>query len=272
MVRYELLGQLRVVDVKGSYSLSSQRMEVLLATLVIMPGRVVSMDQLITEIWPSDPPRRAVASLHVYVSQLRKFLARLGGSNPIVTRAPGYLFQPDDAETDLDDFQDLVTEGREHIRHDRHVAAVTCLQSALRLWRGTPFSDLREGSIIRSFGEWLDQVRLECVKMLIASSLQLGRHGEVSPFLYSLVAEHPLHETFYHQLMTALYHSGRRAEALKVYQMARNTLRDELGLEPCLALRELQHSILTAEKIAIPDIPDIAQLPVLRLPAAVTHR
>lgn len=271
-MRYEILGQFRIVDARGSHSLNSRRLEVLLATLVIMPGRVISMDQLIDELWPNNPPRRAVASLHVYISQLRKLLAKSGRPNSIHTRAPGYMFESSDMETDLDEFQDLMKQGRDHIEQEQHVAAVTCFQSALRLWRGTALSEMREGPIVGSFGAWLDQLRLECIEKLIASSLKLERHGEVAPFLYSLLAEHPLHETFYQQLMTALYRSGRRAEALKVYQTARTTLRTELGLEPCRALRELQHSILTTEETAGPDSLDLLMLPSSGLNAAAMHR
>jgi DNA-binding SARP family transcriptional activator len=63
-----------------------------------------------------------------------------------------------------------------------------------------------------------------------------------------LTAEHPLRETFYRQLMLALYRSDRQADALKVYQTARRTLDDELGLRPCRALQDLQRAILRADQ------------------------
>ncbi|MEV8537183.1 BTAD domain-containing putative transcriptional regulator, partial [Streptomyces sp. NPDC051211] len=44
----------------------------------------------------------------------------------------------------------------------------------------------------------------------------------------------------------ALHRSGRRGEALDVYQRLRATLVRELGLEPSAALRGLQRSILMA--------------------------
>ncbi len=44
--------------------------------------------------------------------------------------------------------------------------------------------------------------------------------------------------------MLALYRSGRQAEALEAYQLARRTLGDELGLEPGRQLQELEQAIL----------------------------
>jgi hypothetical protein len=37
------------------------------------------------------------------------------------------------------------------------------------------------------------------------------------------------------------------ADALEVYRSVRQTINDELGLEPCRALQELQCGILTAD-------------------------
>jgi DNA-binding SARP family transcriptional activator len=83
--------------------------------------------------------------------------------------------------------------------------------------------------------------------MLADAQLELGRHRELVPSLYSLTAEHPLREVFYRQLMLALYRSDRKADALMVYQAARRTLNAELGLEPCRSVQDLQRTILMAD-------------------------
>src|SRR5260221_14530115 len=44
--------------------------------------------------------------------------------------------------------------------------------------------------------------------------------------------------------MLALHRSGRQAEALRVAQQYRSTLRDDLGLEPSAELRTLEAAIL----------------------------
>jgi DNA-binding SARP family transcriptional activator len=240
---------LRVVDGDECSSISARKIETVLAVLLIRCDQVVALDRLIDEIWDHAPPRRAMAGLHVYISQVRKFLSRPGpAENPVVTQAPGYLLRRGDAEIDFQLFLEAAERGRALMRDRRHEEAVACLEAALGLWRGPVLGDLRSGPIIEGFVTWLTEARLESQELLIEAFLRLGRQREVIGRLYSLVAENPLRETYYRQLMLALYRSDRRADALRVYQAARTMLREELGLEPCRALRDLQQAILTADQ------------------------
>jgi DNA-binding SARP family transcriptional activator len=92
--------------------------------------------------------------------------------------------------------------------------------------------------------------------MLGDAQLRLGLHREMVGELYSLIAENPFREAFYRQLMLALYRSDRQADALHVYQRARKILHDELGLEPCRALRALQQAILADNvKLELSPVP-----------------
>lgn len=247
-MRYEILGPLRVVDENGSSFISARKIEILLAVLLIRADRVVTTDQLIAEIWGEEVPRRATACLHVYISQLRKFLYRPGRQgSPIVTRLPGYLLRMGSDEFDLRSFQQLVSTGRTLFRQGRHAEASERFERALGLWRGPAFNDLGVGPTVAGCATWLAESRVECIEMLTDAQLELGLHRELVGRLYSLTAEYPLREAFYRQLMLALYRSERQADALGVYQLARKTLNDELGLEPCLALKDLQRAILTAD-------------------------
>lgn len=249
-MRYEMLGPLRVVDEDGAAaSISARKIEILLRVLLIRAGEVVTGDQITIEIWGDNAPRRATAVLHVYISELRKFLDRAGrAESPIVTKAPGYLLQlAAGDEIDVHQFVQQLNRGRACAREQRSEEAVAYFERALSLWREPTPIDLRSGLIIDRFVRWLEEARMECMEMLIESQLQLGRHRELVGRLYSLIAEHPLCETFYRQLMLALYRSERKADALKVYQVARRTLNEEIGLEPGRALQNLQRRILAAD-------------------------
>ena len=79
---------------------------------------------------------------------------------------------------------------------------------------------------------------------LVEARLTLGEHHELVARIEGLVAEFPLRERLWGQLMTALYRAGRQADALRAYQRLRALLGDELGLEPAAELVSLESAIL----------------------------
>jgi DNA-binding SARP family transcriptional activator len=208
----------------------------------------VSLDHLITEIWGDHAPRRAMAGLHVYVSQLRKFLHRADTEDsPIVTHPSGYLLRTGTDELDYQVFEGLVAGGRDCARQRLYEQATEYFENALSMWRGPVLGDLSPGPVTVGFATRMLETWLECTEALIECQLLLGLHREVVGHLYSLTAEHPLHEAFHRQLMLALYRSERQADALRAYQVAWRTLDEELGVRPCRSLQELQRAILDAD-------------------------
>ncbi|MGO4421963.1 BTAD domain-containing putative transcriptional regulator [Streptomyces sp. MCAF7] len=245
-MRYEILGTFRIVDEGREVTIGARKVETLLTALLASFGETVPSGRLIAELWGNKAPRRASAALHVYVSQLRKILKRDGSdASPIVTTPQGYMLTLGGDKFDAHEFQTFVEEGRRRARQGRHAEAVDMFERALALWRGPALLDLCDGPIIYGYASRLNEVRLGCIELLVESSLALGWHREVIGRLYSLVADHPLREAFHRYLMIALYRSDRRAEALAVYQRARETLRAELGLEPCQSLRDVHQAVLT---------------------------
>jgi hypothetical protein len=85
---------------------------------------------------------------------------------------------------------------------------------------------------------------MAATELRIDADLALGRHRELVGELDALVAEHPLRERLRGHLMTALYRSGRQAEALDAYKDVRRALVDELGIDPSPTLQELERAIL----------------------------
>ena len=249
ILRYEMLGPLRVVDDRGAQAIAAKKMQVALAILIILHDQVVSTEKLIYEIWLDRPPRSSMAGIHVHISHLRKLLETpsQAGESPIVTTTSGYLLKLGNSSVDFEDFQKSVALGKEYDQRRRHDDALACFSEALELWRGSVLDELRDGPVVNGFVVQYEEKRLECIEMMISSALTLGKHREMVGYLYSLVQDHPLHEDFYQKLMLALYRSGRRADALRVYKSARDTLRGELGLEPSRPLRQLQQKILMVD-------------------------
>lgn len=194
--------------------------------------------------WGDRAPRRAVASLQVYVSHLRKLLAvPERPESPIVTRSPGYSLILGDDALDLREFQELLGTGRSEAGAQRHEHAVVAFGAALSLCRGPALHGLEHIPAARAFTTWYEESRLECTELLVESKLALGQHRDLVGDLYTLTSEHPLREVFHRQLMLALYRSGRQADALAVYRSLGDHLGRDLGLEPGRASRDLQKAL-----------------------------
>ena len=112
------------------------------------------------------------------------------------------------------------------------------------MWRGEPLADFATQPWASVEAARLIQLRLAALTERSELALQLGQHVEVAAELEPFVAEDPTHEQLVGLLMTALYRSGRQADALQRYQRTRSVLVDELGLEPSAALRSLHQRVL----------------------------
>ncbi|HEX4931414.1 MAG TPA: BTAD domain-containing putative transcriptional regulator, partial [Gaiellaceae bacterium] len=98
----------------------------------------------------------------------------------------------------------------------------------------------------------LEGLRLQALEARFEAMMAVGRQSEAVGELQALVGLHPLDERLRAQLMVALYRSGRQAEALETYRIARQLLSDELGLEPSPELRALEQSILRQDELLDP--------------------
>jgi DNA-binding SARP family transcriptional activator len=78
----------------------------------------------------------------------------------------------------------------------------------------------------------LEELRLTAVEALAEWRLAAGEHARLVGELEGLVAVQPMRERLRGLLMVGLYRSGRQADALAVYQQAREVLAEELGIDP----------------------------------------
>jgi class 3 adenylate cyclase/tetratricopeptide (TPR) repeat protein len=245
-----LLGPLEAASGADTIALGGQKPRTLLAMLALEPGRVVSVDRLVEALWPGEPPETAAHAIQVYVSQLRKAL----GAERLVTRAPGYVLETEPERVDIHRFTQLVDDGRTALQGGEAVVAEGALREALDLWRGPALVDFLYEPFAQTEIARLEELRLVAVEERVDADLGLGRHVELVSELEALVTAHPLRERPRAQLMLALYRSGRQADALAAYRVARDTLLDELGLEPGPDLKQLESAILRQdESLLLPE-------------------
>jgi predicted ATPase/DNA-binding SARP family transcriptional activator len=214
-----------------------------LLVLLLRANQYVATATIVDELWGEVPPPRAVKTVQVYVSQLRKAL----GEDVIETRIAGYVLGVDPDALDLWRFERFVERGRVLLGTGASAEAARVLGCALDLWRGPPLAEFRFETFARPEVGRLEEMRLVAITLQVEADLALGRHAEVIPELEALIGEHPLRESLRELFILALYRAGRQADALAAYQDARAMLVDELGIEPSRSLRLLEKAVLVQD-------------------------
>lgn len=234
-----LLGTLEALDDRGSVlPLGGRKQRIVFAALAINGS--ASSDRLIDLVWGDDPPARPDATLQVYVSTLRRVLR--GSSGATIDRgAAGYRLVLPPHSMDVERFSDLVGQGLDEPDPAR---ALDRLDSAMALWRGPVLADLADEPFVREFAVALvEQSRAATVRS-IECLLELGRHERAIAVLERLTVRYPEEERIWELLMTALYRSGRPADALAVFSRAREAIIEATGLDPSPSLRAVQKAVL----------------------------
>jgi predicted ATPase/DNA-binding SARP family transcriptional activator len=244
VVECRVLGSVEVVDDGSALSLGGSKARLLLAILLAERGRVVSLDRLVDGLWGPHPPATAVPTLQTHVSRLRRLFTSAPDPPRIETRPPGYRLEIAEHHLDAARFEAGVGQARGALdRHDPRTA-LRAVEKALGEWRGPAFAEFAGLDVVRAEATRLDELRVVAHEVAVGARLACGEHAEVIAPLEALVAEYPLRERLWAQLMLALYRSGRPGEALQRSRELRDLLREQLGLSPSPELRTLESDIL----------------------------
>ncbi|MGH3664084.1 MAG: BTAD domain-containing putative transcriptional regulator, partial [Micromonosporaceae bacterium] len=233
----------------------------LLATLLLHPNEPVSTDLLTDVLWPTSPPRSAVANLRTYVSTLR---TALGGSL-ISARPRGYVIHLGPRHLDLFMFEELTGRASQLSRAGQQEPSLELLEQAIRIWRGPPLADLPSSDAWSAPLRKLAERRLAAIETRLDLLVSLAHHSTAICELRDLLTEDPLRENLWHKLLLALLAAGRRAEALAAYTQLRQVLNDELGIEPSPESQRIHAMILAGEDH--PQATFASTFPICQLPA-----
>ncbi|MFJ2163763.1 AfsR/SARP family transcriptional regulator [Streptomyces griseofuscus] len=258
-MEFGILGPLLVRDDRGEeLVISSTRLRILLASLLLKHNTLVPATDLLETVWDGRPAAKARATLSSYVMRLRRKLGP-DSAKRIRTLPTGYLISVADDEIDLRRFLMLSAAGRQAAAHENWELASDTLTNALRLWRGETLADVPSESLRHSECHRLQETRLQTIELWAESCIRIGNGAVAVAELQRLTEEHPLREQSWKHLINALAETGRSAEALHAYQRLRETLADELGSDPSPPLQRLYHHILTPG--SSPPTDDEPQIP-----------
>jgi DNA-binding SARP family transcriptional activator len=251
-MEFRILGPLEVSRDGRLVDLRGPKRRALLAILVLRANEPVRTEWLTDALWGDNPPATAVAAVHNHVCRLRGQL----GAEVLRTCPSGYVLESE--AIDLRRFETLVAESRRLHAKER----ADKLRLALRLWRGSPLSDLGDQPALQHEIQRLDGIRADAIEQCIGAELELGRDSELVPELEGHVARYPLRERLRGHLILALYRAGRQADALGAYRETRRLLIEDLGIEPTAELRRLELAILCQDPaLALPRAAGPADAP-----------
>jgi DNA-binding SARP family transcriptional activator len=224
--------------------LGGPRQRSVLAVLLLHPDQFVGTDFLTDSVWAAAPasPR---SNLRTYVAGLRRCFRDAGADESVLEcNAGGYRLRVCRSDVDAHVFDDLADAGYRALEGADFAGAERLFTQSLRLWRGRPLDGAAVGAPLLAQFTRLQERRLSVIEAYARAAIHNGRAESVLAELRAEVQQHPLRETLWVQLITALLNSGHRAEALRGYADVRRVLGDELGVEPGPELRDLHRRLL----------------------------
>lgn len=241
----KILGPLEVWVGGAALDLRRDKERILLAVLALRVGQVAGLGQLAAALW-EDAERHPPATLRVHISRLRHALSErdVAADRVIVTSGLGYSLQVRPRCVDMCRFEEGALAGRRALSAGAPEEAAETLRDALGEWRDRVLAGMDLPQAIQPDVLRLDELRLAAREDRVEADLACGRHRELAGELEQLVAETPLRERLWGQMMIARYRCGRQADALRAYSELRSLLRNELGISPGPALQALEHLIL----------------------------
>lgn len=216
----------------------------LLASMLLTPNIAVPTNVLAANAWGEASAMQSPGTVRSYISKIGKALSEAAGSEVHIScrREHGYVLNVDPQAVDLHRFRSLRRQAGAVAESGDHQHAALLLREAEALWRGPALAGL-SGDWIARMRDSLDEEHRAAQIQCIEAELHLGRHAEMVSHLRLLSEQHPFDEKIIEHQMTALYRSGRQADAVRMYRQFRLRLIDE-GLEPGQRLAEHHQRIL----------------------------
>ena len=251
-VQFGVLGPLQLSAGEALVPLGTPKQRAVFAVLVVNANRPIDIDTLIGAAWDQRPPTGARATLHAYISNLRRLMTSAGIDRDLLTNAaPGYRLAIDPKQSDLGRFRTEKDAGVHAAAAAQFELASRHTATALTQWRGPVLEDLRDFQFVETLAAALDEERVIAHTTHADAEIACGRPQTVIMELETLIATHLYREPLWAQLITAYYLADRQSDALDAYSRLKTTLAEDLGIDPGPKLRQLHGQVLRQEPVEV---------------------
>ncbi len=244
-VRIQICGPL-AIEADGERidaALPGRQGRLLFTYLVVNRHRQISRDELAESLWRESDPATVDARLNPLLSKLR----RAFGAGAVSGRSTLRLCLPDTSTVDLESAVEAIHRAESAVaQRDWRRAWAPALMALFVAERDfLPGEDAPWTNEIR---DQLTVLRLRALEAYAATELGIAGpelEGAVRASR-KLIQLAPLRESGHRYLMRALADQGNLAEALQAYGQLCDSLREQLGVAPGPATRELYEGLLAA--------------------------
>ena len=259
-MEFRLLGQVELWAQGRRIDLGPTKIQLLLAVLLLQAGDPVPFDTLVRCVWGEAVPAKVAASVQANLSRLRRRL-ELGGDSGVAldhVTAIGYKLIVPKEQVDVYEFKRLINLSRSAVDKGERDRAIELLRAAEQLVRGEPLAGL-PGPWAQVAREGLQEYQRDATLTRIGLQLQQDDPRTLIGELRELAGRHRFDEAVAALLMRALHAAGRTADALAEYKAISRRLREELGIDPHRALKDVHQMLLRDE-----DVPQHARSHLVR--------
>lgn len=205
------------------------------AYLVLHRRHPVGRDDLATALWGDDVPDAWDSTLNALVSRLRRNLA------PAAAVVPGFalhgepgryrLVLPVETFVDAERARAAMHEVDRLVYREQIGLALAEARVAMEI-AGRGFLAGEEAPWIEGMRRTLADIRRRAHERTIEAEIERGRLDLAETEARALLVGDPLHEPAYRLLMRALVGRGNAAQAIRVYEECRRTLREQVDARP----------------------------------------
>ena len=243
-LQIKLFGELNLsVDGTSIKGVKSERLQALLAYILLHRNASLSRQQVAIHLWPEVSDTEAKGNLRRRLHELKQKLPGCDRYLNIDNKTVQWL-QNGICWLDVAEFEAIV-EAVRTLKRDT-AAEPESLEQAAKLYQG----DL----LPACYDDWIvphrDRLRQSVITILDALIPKLAEQNQLRSALsyaQQLQQIDPLYEPAYRHLMWLHIQEGDRASVLRIYHQCMTQLQDDLGVLPSPATYQLYQEILTLE-------------------------